>query len=136
MSLYRPRKRKVEINIVPLIDLMTVLIFFFLMTMRFDEMQALAITPPTAESAGRDFSKGAGETVVAVTKAGNFYLNGQKVEKEALLRHFAETGKKYPGTHILVVADEQTLTKNTFYIIDQAAKVGLVPRVITKPARR
>lgn len=136
MSLYRPRKRKVEINIVPLIDLMTVLIFFFLMTMRFDEMQALAITPPTAESAGRDFSKGAGEPIVAVTKAGNFYLNGKPIEREALLRHFAQIGKKYPGSHILVVADEQTATKNTIYIIDQANKVGLAPRLLTKLVRQ
>jgi biopolymer transport protein ExbD len=135
MSLYRPRKRKVEINIVPLIDLMTVLIFFFLMTMRFDEIQALAITPPTADSAGHDFSKGAGESVVAVTKAGNFYLNGKKVEKDALVQHLTEVGKKNPGGHILVVADEQTVTKNTFYIIDQANKAGLAPRVVTKPTR-
>jgi biopolymer transport protein ExbD len=135
MSLFRPRKRKVEINIVPLIDLMTVLIFFFLMTMRFDEMQALAIIPPTAESIGRDFSKGAGESVVAVTRNGKFYLNGKEVEKDALVRHFTESGKKNPGSHILVVADEQTPTKNPVYIMDQANKAGLIPSLITKPAR-
>jgi biopolymer transport protein ExbD len=135
MSLLRPRKRRTDINIVPLIDVMTVLIFFFLMTMRFDETQTLAITPPTAESAGREFSKNPGELVVAVTKAGVFHINGKQVDKTELERRLAEVGKISQGSTILVVADEQTLTKDTIYIVDQANKVNLVPRLITRSSR-
>jgi biopolymer transport protein ExbD len=135
MSLYRPRTRRAEINIVPLIDLMTVLIFFFLMTMRFDEMGALSITPPSTESAGRDFAKAAGQSVIGVTRSGQFYLNGKEVAPDALLRHLEETSKKFPGSTILLVADERTFTKDTIYIIDQANKVGLTARLITRHSR-
>ncbi|MDR1497593.1 MAG: biopolymer transporter ExbD [Puniceicoccales bacterium] len=135
MSLFRPRKRRTDINIVPLIDVMTVLIFFFLMTMRFDETQALAITPPRAESADREFSKNPGELVVAVTKAGVFYINGKQADIPALKQQLAQTSKAAPGSSILVVADEQALTKDTIYVVDQVNKQKLVPRLITRPSR-
>lgn len=133
MSLYRRRKRRTDINIVPLIDVMTVLIFFFLMTMHFDEMQALSITPPAAESAGKD--KGMGGVVVAVTKAGAFYLNGKPVAREMLVRQLKKEGEKLPGSYILIVADEQALTKDTVFIVDQANKASLAPRLVTRPSR-
>ena len=43
-------KRKAEVNIVPLVDVLTVLIFFFLLTMQFKEIYAVDITPPKMES--------------------------------------------------------------------------------------
>jgi biopolymer transport protein ExbD len=112
---------------------MTVLIFFFLMTMHFEEMQALAITPPIAESAGKE--KSAGGPIVAVTKSGEFYLNGKTVEKDVLVDTLRKTGEKTPGGPILIVADEQTLTKDTVFIVDQANKAGLSPKLVTRPSR-
>jgi biopolymer transport protein ExbD len=133
MSLYRRRKRRTEINIVPLVDVMTVLIFFFLMSMRFDSLQALSITPPTADSAGRERS--AGNAVAAVTRDGKFYLNSREVSREALVQHLENEGKKLPGSYVLIVADEQALTRDTVFIVDQANKAGLAPRLQTRPSR-
>ncbi|MDR0535800.1 MAG: biopolymer transporter ExbD [Puniceicoccales bacterium] len=135
MSLYRPRRRRAEINIVPLIDVMTVLIFFFLLTMRFDEMRSLAITPPSSESADVAFSAGTGRTVISVTKTGSIYLNGKAITREALEIHFAEVGKKYPKSRIFVVTDEKTMMKDGVYVVDRANKAGLLPSLVTRRTR-
>ncbi|MDR1817224.1 MAG: biopolymer transporter ExbD [Puniceicoccales bacterium] len=138
MSLYRPRRRRPEINIVPLIDVMTVLIFFFLMTMRFDEMQSLDISPPTADNAVKSVSNAGGALVVAVNKDGQFFLNGTRVERDALLKRLEAFKPRIPGApapHILVVADGRALTKETIFLVDLARKAGLQPRLITKPTR-
>ena len=51
-SLLPPRRKRITgINIVPLIDVMTALIFFFLMSMKFDDLRQLGITPPQSDSA-------------------------------------------------------------------------------------
>ena len=135
MSLYRPRNRKTQINIVPLIDVMTVLIFFFLMTMRFDELMTLDVSPPSAESATPDYPSGTGTVVVAVSKRGAFFYNKQEITKEELARRLADLGKKLPGHYIFVVADGQTFTQDALYAVDQANKVGLRPRLVTQPSR-
>ncbi len=133
MSLYRPRKRKTDINIVPLIDVMTVLIFFFLMSMRFVDTSTLSIAPPSAETAEKE--KSATGMVVAVTKDGAFHFNGRQVEREQLETLLQETGKKTPGEGILIVADEQTLTRDTVYLIDRANKAKLSPKLVTRPTK-
>ncbi|MDR2863935.1 MAG: biopolymer transporter ExbD [Puniceicoccales bacterium] len=133
MSLYRPRKRRNDINIVPLIDVMTALIFFFLMSMRFDDVQALSIVPPTAESAGKDKSQSG--SVLSVNKAGVFYINGQAATRTALMEHLKKEGEKSPRNSILIVADEETFTKDTVFLVDQANKANLVPRLVTRPLR-
>ena len=48
--LHRKRRRRAEINIVPLVDVLTSLIFFFLLTMQFKEIYAVDITPPSMKS--------------------------------------------------------------------------------------
>ncbi|MDR3229635.1 MAG: biopolymer transporter ExbD [Puniceicoccales bacterium] len=135
MSLYRPRKRRPEINIVPLIDVMTALIFFFLMTMHFDEIQSLSITPPNAESADKVTGRDGGGIVVAVTKAGVFYFNGKEVTAAVLKTRLAEIAAKLPGAPVLVVADERSLTKDAIYLADQVRSAGLQPRFMTRPTR-
>ena len=132
MSLYRRRRRRPEINVVPLVDVMTVLIFFFLMTMHFEDMRALAITPPAAESAGRE-SEGRG-AVVAVTREGKFFLNGEEIAKEKLLEWMRQEGAEEKGKTVLIVADEETVTKDTVFLLDQASQAHLTPRLVTRPA--
>ncbi|MDR2513498.1 MAG: biopolymer transporter ExbD [Puniceicoccales bacterium] len=135
MSLYRPRKRQNQINIVPLIDVMTVLIFFFLMTMRFDEIMTLDISPPSAESATPEYANGTGAVVVAISKKGTFFYNKQEVTKQELARRLTDLGKKLPGHYIFVVADGQTFTQDALYAVDQANKADLRPRLVTQSSR-
>lgn len=133
MSLYRPRKRRADINIVPLIDVMTALIFFFLLIMRFDDVQALAITPPKTESAGNQTQRTS--LVAALSKNGQLYINGQALERDAFVQRIKEEAAKLPGNYILVVADEQSLLKDMFFIVDQAKKFGLAPSIALRPTQ-
>ena len=51
MSLRRTRPdRSFGVNIVPLVDVLIVLIFFFLITMQFRDHQRVEITPPKMEA--------------------------------------------------------------------------------------
>lgn len=127
---YTRRKRISFINIVPLIDVMTVLIFFFLMSMKFDEIRQLGITPPTAESAAQKQSEA--KLVVAVNAAGEFFLNSEKVASENLALALGSAAEKQKSKNIILVADEETATKYTVFIVDQAQKHGLSVQLLTK----
>ena len=54
MSLLQRRRKKPSVNIIPLMDVLTILIFFFLVSMQFKEMTTLNLTLPDIESAGQN----------------------------------------------------------------------------------
>ena len=73
-SLLARRRRKADINIVPLIDVLTVLIFFFLVSMQFREQLTLNLTLPQVETAGRnEFSS---PIVIGIDRDGVIFFNG------------------------------------------------------------
>ena len=79
--IYR-RRRRPTINIVPLVDVLTVLLFFFLVTMQFKLVSTLNITVPKIETAGKNEIEE--QIVIAVSPKGEFYLNDRAVEKDVL----------------------------------------------------
>ena len=73
----RRRRRKFEVNIVPMVDVMTVLIFFFLLTMQFKENGVVQINPPSMSTSEKAQESGK-PNILAVSKDGEFYLNEKK----------------------------------------------------------
>ena len=66
------RNRTPRIDIVPLVDVLMVLIIFFLVTMQFQDLRALNIKLPRIYSAGSNLIKG--QLVITVGKDGNFEI--------------------------------------------------------------
>lgn len=128
MSLHIQRRRISSINIVPLIDVMTVLIFFFLMSMKFDDIRQLAITPPNAETASQ--TKAETRLVVAVNNQGEFFVNSKPVPASALADKLGELSREQNTGALVLVADELAATKYTVFVVDQAQKHGLAVQLL------
>lgn len=119
----RRRRRRSEVNIVPLVDVLTVLLFFFLVSMQFKQEEMLNISLPDVDTAGKNVFLE--QLEVAISDAGQFYFNGQAVEREELphaLRIAADINKRVP---VLVIADEATQLQNVTYVMDECRKLGL-----------
>lgn len=128
--IYTRRRRISGINIVPLIDVMTVLIFFFLMSMKFDDIAQLGITPPSAESAAKNRTET--RLVVAVDRDGAFFLNSKNVPAENLADALKTAAVQLKTQSVVLVVDEDTATKYTVFIVDQAQKNGLHVQLLTR----
>lgn len=125
MSLYKPRRRaKPTINIVPLVDVLVVLIFFFLMAMRFQDNQSLDITPPKVDTAGQvDVAQ---RFVVAIDKTGQYRVNDTTVTPEQLTSALKSAADKQgPSLSILIFADQDTPLKDVTYVMDESRKLKL-----------
>jgi len=133
MSLVVARRRRTEINVVPLIDVMVVLVFFLLLAGRFEEARTLAIVPPAADAGGA--SAGAASLVLAVDRDGKLFLEGRPIARDELARALADKALKSPGAEVLIVADERSLTGAAVGALDAVAKAGLRPRLLTRPNR-
>ena len=131
MSLVVPRRRRAEINVIPLIDVMVVLVFFLLLAGRFEETRTLAIVPPAADAGGASTTAAS----LVVDREGKLFLEGQPITRVALDQALAAKALQSPGTEVLIVADERSLTGAAIAALDAVAKSGLRPRLLTRPNR-
>jgi len=115
-DLIRRRRRNPAINIVPLVDVLTVLLFFFLVTMQFKQVSTLNITVPKIETAGENELRE--QIVIALSPEGEIYLNDQKVAKPALESAMQLAGELTPDLPILLIADEEVPLKFVTEVMD------------------
>ena len=107
--LVRRRRRMPSINIVPLVDVLTVLLFFFLVTMQFKQVSVLNITLPKIETAGENEIQE--RIIIAISPEGQIYLNDRPIEKFQLEAAIKLAGELTPELPILLVADEDVSLK-------------------------
>ena len=120
MSLLRRRRQRPTINIVPLVDVLTVLLFFFLVTMQFRQVTALNITAPEIETAGKN--KIDEQVIIAVDETGAFFLNDQRLDGGALDAALQVAGTVTPEIPVLLMADEDAPLKYVTEVMDLCRK--------------
>ena len=117
------RRRKPRIDIVPLIDVLMVLIIFFLVTMQFRDLRAVNVKLPKIETAGSNLVKN--EITISISKDGKFYADAQEVSISKLTSLMNAASSLPMKPTILVVADEDVPLKNVTIVVDLCRKNGL-----------
>ena len=129
MSLLQQKRRKrPELNLVPLIDVLVMLIFFAFVTMQFKSASTLNITLPKVETAGKNEFRGT--VTISIDKDGSVSFsttpaNNRVVTDEQLLdllRQVKQVDKDIP---VLIKADETTQLKKLAFVMDACRKTGL-----------
>ena len=115
-SLTSHRRRMPSINIVPLVDVLTVLLFFFMVTMQFKQISALNITVPEIKTAGKNEVKE--QITIALSPEGEIYLNNKLVEMPEFETAIKLAGEMTPDLPILLVADQDVPLKHVTEVMD------------------
>lgn len=119
----RRHRRQSQVNIVPLIDVLIVLLFFFLMTMQFRDERLLDITPPEIVTAGQ--SEPTKRIVIEIDADGKIAVAGTLVELEALTDRLRELADELGDAPVLVQADEDASVKFLTAVIDGITLAGM-----------
>lgn len=124
MSLLQHKRRKrPEMNLVPLIDVLVMLIFFAFVTMQFKSAATLNITLPKVETAGKNEFKGT--VTIGIDKDGTISFNGQTATEEQLLVLLEQVKQVDRDIPVLIKADETTQLKKLAFVMDACRKTGL-----------
>ncbi len=123
MILVNKTRRKPRIDMVPLIDVLMVLIIFFLVTMQFKDLRALNVKLPKIETAGSNLIKN--ELIISVSKNGLYTVDSQKVFIDKLQKIFSSASLLQKKPTVLVVADEDSALKHVTEVVDLCRKNGL-----------
>lgn len=115
-----------EINLIPLIDVVLVIIIFLMLTTTFSKVSGLEINLPSAESEGVESV--ANEIVVAVTAAGEVVVNHQPVADRSVEALVAALGKATPegGKEPVIVinADAKAAHQRVIDVMQAAQRAG------------
>ena len=122
------RKRRLmnNINVVPYIDVMLVLLVIFMVT-------APMTNPGVVElpRVGQDLKQQNTPITVSVKKDGSLEMEGKKIKADALLIELNQALAKNPELSVVIAADKKTQYENVITIMDllkqnQIHKVGLL----------
>ena len=119
------RHEELEMNLIPMIDVLLVIIIFLVTSATFSRIQELQINLPTAE-AGSPQDKPAMITV-AVDAGGRYTVNdtavaGNSVEAVLQALHSAAAGEKEPT--IVISADANTTHQSVVNVMEAARQGG------------
>ena len=122
-SLYQRRLRRPEMNLLPLIDVLVILVFFAFVTMQFRTPGTLNLTLPKIETAGKNEFRGS--ITIGIDASGVMRFEERVIEEsqlEALLRQVRDINRETP---VLIRADETTELRRVAFVMDTCRKVGL-----------
>ena len=123
MSLRPKRRNMPRVDVIPLIDVLMVLILFFLTSMQFQDLRALNVKLPKIVSAGSN--KTTNQLVVSVSKEGEFFLNGNEDNLEKIGEVMKSSASLPRKPAVLVVADENVPLKHVTKVVDLCRESGL-----------
>lgn len=125
MELKYRKRSKGQVNIVPLVDVLTVLIFFFLVTMQFREnsKRIMNITAPKMQTAGKNAVDQ--EVLVGISEKGELFLNDAPISIEELNHVLMTAGEVNPDQNVVILADENAPLKHVTDVMDLSRKAKL-----------
>ena len=115
-----------EINLIPFIDVLLVIVIFLMLSTTYSKFTELQIVLPTADAqAQRDYPK---EVVVAVAADGRYVVNaapvtGRSVDELALV--LAEAAKASKESVVVIHADANAAHQYVITVMEAARRSGL-----------
>ena len=110
-------------NLVPLIDVLVMLIFFAFVTMQFRSATTLNITLPKVTTAGKNELKNS--VTIGIDKDGQVTYNGTKISDDELVLYLQKIHDQDADIPVLIKADETTQLKKLAFVMDACRKTGL-----------
>ena len=123
MNLRSSRRKSPRVDVIPLIDVLMVLILFFLTRMQFQEVRALNVKLPKIDTAGAN--KITNQMIISISKEGEYYLNGNKDSLEEIGEVMKASASLLKKPSVLVVADENVPLKYVTKVVDLCRNSGL-----------
>jgi biopolymer transport protein ExbD len=117
----RAKNKTTEINIAPLIDLIFLLLIFFMVTTSFVKETGIDIQRPRASTADL---KEKGSILIGVSSDGKIFLDRKRIDIRSVRAHIDQCLAVNPEGAVVVVADKKSDTGIVIQVMDQCRLAG------------
>jgi len=111
-----------EIDITPMLDVVFIMLIFFIVTASFVKESGIEVNRPEASTAQ---SKPRASILVAINDLGEIWINKRKVEEGQVRANIERLHAENPQGSVVVQADEEAKTKVLVAVMDAAREAGV-----------
>lgn len=111
-----------EVNIGPLLDMVFILLIFFVVTTNFNRETGVDVTKPQSQSA---VSLGQKTILVGISREGTIHIHGKQVTNEGLVSILDREIRKRPGASVVIVGDEGSTLGRSVEVMDLCTRSGV-----------
>ncbi|MXW07489.1 MAG: biopolymer transporter ExbD [Gammaproteobacteria bacterium] len=126
MKFHRPQKRDVSIEITPLIDVVFLLLIFFMVTSTTVRENILSIILPEAQ--GEIATQDNDDIQVLVSNEGVVMVNDVQLNtlsRDAVMKHISATFPNYPDARVVLGGDADVRHATIVLVLDALAELGV-----------
>lgn len=136
MNLQRQREEEVEVNLTPLIDVVFLLLIFFMVSTTFVRESEINLSLPEASKESPKIERQ--QVEVAVDAQGTYFVDGKALlnsKLETIRRAIGEAAAEFEEPIIVVSADAGAAHQDVVDILDAARQLGYVRISFTTEVR-
>ena len=115
------REQDAEINMTPMLDVVFIMLIFFIVTTSFVKEAGLEVNRPPAETA---VSQTRGNVMIAVSQNGDVWMSKRQVQIEQVRLLVEQAKAENPEGSVVIIADEGAPTGVVVQVMDQARMGG------------
>ncbi len=131
MRIKRKVAENIEINITPIIDMVFLLLIFFLVATKFADIERdVRVDPPSSRNA-RPVTAIPQELVINVTAEGRIFIAGAEQAMEDLDRLLAAAIAKNPQQSVVIRGDKQAMLQLAVNVLDLCERHGIARTYLT-----
>ena len=113
-----------EINITPMLDIVFIMLIFFIVTTSFVKEKGLEVSRPS-NSPPKEIKKNKGPILVKIDANGNIMLKGRMLERKAVEANLEREKAEKPDSPLIIAAHPDAETDALVTILDAAEAVGV-----------
>ena len=111
-----------NVNLTPLIDMVFILLIFFLVTASFTKESGIEVNRPSASTATREEQ---GSLIIGINEIGEIWIDSQRVDERSVRAHVERLTAQNPEGTVIIMADKQSNTGITIDVLDQVRLAGV-----------
>jgi biopolymer transport protein ExbD len=111
-----------EINVTPMLDVVFIMLIFFIVTASFVKEAGIDVNRPDAATAER---KERGNILVAITESGQIWINKRQVDPRAVRANIERMHAENPQGSVVIQADENSKSGLIVQVMDAARLAGV-----------
>ena len=123
MRFRKSKEEETRLGLAPLIDIVFLLLIFFMVTSHFDVASGLRIQLP--EVAQRVFNQQDNQLRLVIDKSGRMVLEGKQLDMDDLKQHFEKAVNERDTVHLILQADKDVRHGVVVQAMDAAKAAGI-----------
>jgi biopolymer transport protein ExbD len=124
-----------EINITPMLDIVFIMLIFFIVTTSFVKEKGLEVSRPSSAPPKNITEQKKGPIVVKIDASSNITMKGRLIERKAVQANLEREKAEKPDSTLIVAAHPDAETDALVTILDAAKAVGVASVSVATTSR-